>query len=215
MLVEISKFGKNEVVVVSSLDVAETFCKEHRRILQDIRELKCSEEFRLHNFVQSTYMNGQGHKQPMYIMTRDGFTLLVMGYTGERAMQFKEAYIRQFNQMEQLLIGKLREREKGIAVRQALTNTIKEYKENERMHGFAYSTYDDLIYKLNFGKTAKQIREEKQLNKSDDLRSTFTVDELKNIQRDEMLVSGLIGNGWGYKEIKEFLLNNSFKKIEY
>ncbi len=214
MLVEISKFGKNEVVVVSSLDVADTFGKEHNKVLRDIRELGCSNEFRLSNFGQSEYINIQNKKMPMYYMTRDGFTLLVMGYTGEKAMQFKEAYIRQFNQMEQLLIGKLKEREKGIAVRQALTNTIKECGENERMKGFAYSTYTDLIYKLNFGKTSKQIREEKQLSKSDNLRDTFTADELKDIQRDEMLVSGLIGNGWGYKEIKQFLLNSSFKKIE-
>ena len=163
MLVEISKFGKNEVVVVSSLDVADTFGKEHNKVLRDIRELGCSNEFRLSNFGQSEYINSQNKKMPMYYMTRDGFTLLVMGYTGEKAMQFKEAYIRQFNQMEQLLIGKLKEREKGIAVRQALTNTIKECGENER---------------------------------------------------DEVLVSGLIGNGWGYKEIKQFLLNSSFKKIE-
>ena len=81
MLVEISKIQKEEVATVTSLDVAETFGKEHRRVLQDIRELKCSEDFRLHNFVQSKYANEQGHNQSMFIMTRDGFTLLAMGYT--------------------------------------------------------------------------------------------------------------------------------------
>lgn len=113
MLVEAKKLNKREVNVVTSLDVAETFEKEHRRVLQDIREIGCSEEFRQHNFVQSEYLNQQNHKQPMYYITRDGFTLLVMGYTGEKAMKFKEAYIRQFNQMEELLKGKLIEREKA------------------------------------------------------------------------------------------------------
>lgn len=46
-------------------------------------------------------------------MTRDGFTILAMGYTGEKVMKFKEAYINQFNQMEELLKGKLIEREKA------------------------------------------------------------------------------------------------------
>ena len=166
MLVEIKTVNKEEVTVVTSLDVAETFEKEHRRVLQDIRDLKCSEDFRLHNFVQSSYVNEQGHNQSMIIMTRDGFTLLAMGYTGEKAMQFKEAYIRQFNAMERALIDKMREREKGIAVRQALTKALQQSSENERMHGHAYSTYTDLVYRSVFGKTAKQLREELGLSRN-------------------------------------------------
>lgn len=213
MLVEIMRIGKEEVTVVTSLDVAETFNKEHRRVLQDIRELECSEEFRLHNFVQSNYLNEQNHKQPMYLMTRDGFTILAMGYTGEKAMRFKESYIRQFNAMEKALIGKIKEREKGIAVRQALTNALKESNENERMHGFAYSTYTDMIYRNLFGKTAKQLREENGLSKKENLRDYFTAEELKKVQSKEMLISGLIDCGWGYQEIKDFVMNKSNRLI--
>lgn len=86
MLVETMKLNKKDVNVVTSLDVAETFEKEHKRVLQDVRKLPCSEEFRQHNFVLSEYLNQQNHKQPMYYITRDGFTLLAMGYTGEKAM---------------------------------------------------------------------------------------------------------------------------------
>lgn len=213
MLVEIMRIGKEEVTVVTSLDVAETFNKEHRRVLQDIRELECSEEFRLHNFVQSDYLNEQNRKQPMYLMTRDGFTMLAMGYTGEKAMRFKESYIRQFNAMEKALIGKIKEREKGIAVRQALTNALKESNENDRMHGFAYSTYTDMIYRNLFGKTAKQLREENGLSKKENLRDYFTAEELKKVQSKEMLISGLIDCGWGYQEIKDFIMNKSNRLI--
>ena len=160
MLVEVMMIGKVETSIATSLDIAETFGKEHKRVLQDIRELECSEDFRRHNFVQSSYVNSQNKKQPMYYVTRDGFTLLAMGYTGEKAMKFKEGYIRQFNAMEKLLIGKIKEREKGIAVRQAFTKAIQQSSENERMHGHAYSTYTDVIYKSIFGKNAKQLREE-------------------------------------------------------
>lgn len=207
MLVETKKLDKKEVNVVSSLDIAETFGKEHRRVLQDIRELACSEEFRVLNFVQSEYMNLQNHKQPMYLMTRDGFTLLAMGYTGEKAMQFKEAYIKQFNAMEELLKGKLIEREKGIAVRQSLTKAIQQSNENERMHGHAYSTYTDVVYKTVFGKNAKQLREEYGISKKDNLRDCFSVEELERVQSVEMVVSGLVNCGWGYDEIKNFVLN--------
>ena len=198
---------------MTSLDVSETFNKEHKRVLQDIRELKCSEEFRQHNFVQSEYLNAQKHKQPMCIMTRDGLTILVMGYTGEKAMQFKEAYIRQFNNMEKLLREKFIERQKGITVRHIVTDMIKQSHENDRMHGFAYSTYTDMIYKSLFGKSAKQFREQFGLSKKDSLRDCFTQEELRAIQSKEMLVSSLIDCGWGYDQIKEFIQKETTKMI--
>lgn len=213
MLVEIMKINKEEVTVVTSLDIADTFGKRHDNVLKDIRELECSDRFRLLNFEESTYLNQQNHKQPMYYITRDGFTLLAMGYTGEKAMQFKEAYIRQFNAMEKALIGKMREREKGIAVRQALTNALKESNENERMHGHAYSTYTNVIYKSIFGKSAKQLREEHGIGKKDNLRDCFSEEELKAVQSAEMLVSSLVNYGWGYDQIKDFIMKNIPKQL--
>ncbi len=213
MLVEVMMIGKVETSIVTSLDIAETFGKEHKRVLQDIRELECSEDFRQHNFVQSSYVNSQNKKQPMYYVTRDGFTLLAMGYTGEKAMKFKEGYIRQFNAMEKLLIGKIKEREKGIAVRQAFTKAIQQSSENERMHGHAYSTYTDVIYKSIFGKNAKQLREEFGISKKENMRDYLSEEDLVKIQNAEMLVSALVGYGWGYNEIKEFILNKGINKI--
>ena len=102
MLVETAKINKQEVTVVSSLDVAETFGKEHNHVLRDIRELECSNEFRQSNFGQIYYEDKYGRKQKAYAITRDGFTLLVMGYTGEKAMKFKEAYIKQFQEISGL-----------------------------------------------------------------------------------------------------------------
>ena len=212
MLVEVKKFGKEERVAITSLDVAETFGKEHRRVLQDVRELGCSEEFRLHNFVQSSYLNQQGKSQPMYLMTRDGFTLLVMGYTGDTAMRFKEAYISQFNQMEALLHGKQLEREKGIAVRQSLTKAIQQSSENERMHGHAYSTYTNAIYKALFGKNASQIKQERGITASDNLRDVLSAEELQAVQSMESLVNGLIGCGWGYDAIRDFIMKNNAQR---
>ena len=205
MLVEIAKINHEERTVVSSLDIAETFGKEHRRVLQDIREIGCSEEFRLHNFVQSSYENSQGKQQPMFFVTRDGFVLLAMGYTGELAMRFKEAYIKQFNAIENALRGKLIEREKGIAVRQALTKALQQSTENERMHGHAYSTYTNVIYKVLFGMNAAQLREKYQIKASDNLRDCFTQEELRAIQSMECLVSGLVDCGWEYTAVKDFI----------
>lgn len=213
MLVEVQKINKEEITVVNSLDVAETFEKEHARVLRDIRELECSKEFRVGNFAESSYKNTQNKKQPMYYMTRDGFTLLVMGYTGHKAMKFKEAYIKQFNEMEKLLKEKVIERQKGIAVRQALTKSIQQSSENERMHGHAYSTYTNCIYKVIFGKNAKQLREEYGIEKKANPRDYFNSEELKAVQSMECLVSGLVDCGWDYNRIKDFIQQTNTKLL--
>lgn len=152
-------------------------------------------------------------KQKAYVMTRDGFTLLVMGYTGEMAMKFKEAYIRQFNAMEKALQGKTLEREKGIAVRQALTKAIQQSQENDRMHGHAYSTYTNCIYKVLFGADAKQLREKYGVDSKADLRNFFTAEDLAAIQSMECLVSGLVDCGWEYEDIKKFIERNNIKRL--
>lgn len=211
--VMVKRINKEEVTVVGSLDVAETFAKRHDNVLKDIRELECSEEFRLLNYEESAYTNLQNKRQPMYYMTKDGFTLLVMGYTGERAMKFKEAYIKQFNHMEKLLREKFVERQKGITVRHIVTDMIKQSNENERMHGHAYSTYTDMIYRMLFGKSAKQLREDFGISKTDSLRDCFTQEELRVIQSKEMLVTSLIDCDWGYEQIKSFISENSMKQI--
>lgn len=215
MLVETKKLNKREINVCTSLDLAETFEKEHKHVLEDIRRisesLSTAEMSAL--FYKGEYKASNGKKNPMYYMNRDGFTLLAMGYTGEKAMRFKLAYINQFNQMEELLKGKLIEREKGIAVRQSLTKAIQQSGQNERMHNHAYSTYTDLIYKVVFGKNAKQLREEYGIAKQDNLRDSFTQEDLAKVKSVEMVVSGLVDCGWGYDEIKEFVTSGTRKLI--
>lgn len=89
--------------VTNSLIVAEIFGKEHNKVCRDIDNLNCSDKFRAANFGVSSYTTSQNKKLPMYVMTKDGFSFLVMGYTGEKAGQFKESFIEAFNHMEQKL----------------------------------------------------------------------------------------------------------------
>lgn len=211
MLVEVKRVNKEEKTVVSSLDVAETFEKEHKHVLEDVRRISDNLDTAEFSalFYETEYKASNGKKNPMYLMNRDGFTLLVMGYTGEKAMKFKLAYIKQFNAMEKALQGKLIEREKGIAVRQSLTKALQQSTENERMHGHAYSTYTNCIYKVLFGKNAKQLREELGISKKENLRDYLPVEQLRAVQSMECLVSGLVDCGWGYDQIKEFIQKNN------
>ncbi len=204
MLVEVKRISKTEMTVVSSLDVAETFEKNHRDVMESIRNIETNinrAEFSALFYLDS-YKASNGKMNPMYLMTRDGFTLLVMGYTGAKAMQFKLAYIKQFNAMERALQGKLIEREKGIAVRQSLTKALQQSTENERMHGHAYSAYTNCIYKVLFDKNTKQLREELGIGRKENLRDYLSTEELKAIQSMESLVSGLVDCGWGVRPNK-------------
>lgn len=92
-------------VMVSSRVVAEKFGRRHKDILKRIEDLDCSEEFNERNFTPVTYTDAKGEQRPEVLMTRDGFTFCVMGMTGKRAAQFKEKYIRGFNQMEETIKG--------------------------------------------------------------------------------------------------------------
>ncbi len=214
MYVEVMKFGREERAGCTSLDVAETFGKEHKHVLRDIRELGCSQEFNRSNFGPISYTDSMNRKQDAIVMTRDGFTLLVMGYTGDLAMKFKEAYIKQFNAMEEALRGKLIERQKGIAVRQALTKALQQSAEDARMHGHAHSIYTNCIYKVLFGMNANQLREKFGIGKGGSLRDCFTPEELRAVQSMEYLVSGLVDCGWEYEQVKAFIQkNNSLKQL--
>jgi len=86
--------------VTTSLIVASIFNKAHKHVLRDIDELSCSDEFRQSNFGLSSYRSSQNKKLPMYMMTEDGFSFLVMGYTGEKAGEFKEKFIFSFNKLK-------------------------------------------------------------------------------------------------------------------
>ena len=99
---------KDGSVKTTSLAVADIFGKQHYNVLRDIARIVSpdsglSERFSRLNFEARDYVDERGKVQPMYDMTKDGFVLLVMGYTGQKAMAFKEAYIEAFNAMERTL----------------------------------------------------------------------------------------------------------------
>ena len=92
--------------VVTSKQVADHFGKQHRNVLVDIKSLLSdSGEFGELNFLLTTYISSQNKDLPCYEMTRDGFTLLAMGYTGKDALLWKVKYIEAFNAMERELLS--------------------------------------------------------------------------------------------------------------
>lgn len=92
----------NKQIVVSSKDLAEHFKKDHKNILRDIREI-LSAQNRANEFFQEESYSYNGRHLPFYLMNRDGFSLLAMGFTGKKALQWKLKYIEAFNEMEETL----------------------------------------------------------------------------------------------------------------
>lgn len=91
----------NNELVTDSKWVSQFFGKPHDRVLEKIRTLHCSSEFRCANFFAYSYKHPQnGETYEAYEMTKDGFIFLVMGFTGRRAAEIKEAYINAFNEMQ-------------------------------------------------------------------------------------------------------------------
>lgn len=145
-------------VVVSSLDVARNFHKRHDRVIQTIVEQYGD----LHEFVEmfreGFYKDEYGRKQRVFYMNRDGFSLLVMGFTGRKALEWKMKYIKAFNYMEKLLMERQTEswidaRTSGKLVRRSLTDAIKDYVALALEQGHngtarhAYSNFSRLVKK--------------------------------------------------------------------
>lgn len=102
----------------TSVAVAQVFEKLHKDVLKDIRNLLKNQQVEARRiFAPGQYKDANGQMRPMYTMTRDGFDLLVMGFTGEKALAYKLAYIDCFKQVSRIAMD---------ASRSAAMRTIKE-----------------------------------------------------------------------------------------
>ena len=150
--------GQNDQVITTSLLVAETFEKEHRNVLKSIRKLMSATNVAVAQmFDETTYVNEQGKEQPMFFMNRDGFTLLAMGFSGEKALKFKVDYINAFNKMEAELKS---QQTKQLSAAESLLQSVQLLVAHERqlailehnqknMQGAISSLYDK-VYGMQF-----------------------------------------------------------------
>ena len=151
--------GQNDQVVTTSLKVAEVFEKEHKHVLDAVRRLMRSAENSavIQMFQESIYLDEQGKERPMFIMNRDGFTLLAMGFNGKKALDFKVEYINAFNRMEADLKS---QQAKQLTAAESLLQSVQLLVAHERqlaiieqnqknMQGAISSLYDK-VYGMQF-----------------------------------------------------------------
>jgi Rha family phage regulatory protein len=185
---------------VDSLYVAQAFEKRHDNVLKDIRELDCSDEFRLLNFEESSYKNAQGKKQPSYCMTRDGFVFLVMGYRGKKAAQFKELYIKRFNEMEKFIKTLVSARQEFPL----LTANIKMLHDKPKPYHF--SNECDMLNRIVTGMSAKQFKLANNLPKeTKSIRPYLTDEQVKMLDILQKVDVGLLVAVSEYEQRKRYL----------
>lgn len=189
---------------VDSLFVAELFEKNHKEVLRDIRKITdplsgLSEEFRQRNFAPSSYRNQQNKKQPCYYLTRDGFTMLVMGYTGQKAMHFKELYIKRFNEMEKVIKSLVAARQEFLL----LTDNIKLLHESPKPYHF--SNECDMLNRIVIGMTAKQFRIANGIDKGKSIRPYLSKKQIEMLEILQKVDVGLLVAFPEYEQRKRHL----------
>lgn len=233
---------KNNEVVCTSLDVAEKFRKRHQEVLYAIEGRKCfcdgkgcnkcngrgyqqlgilQENLEINAkshlskmFKKSNYVDSMNRKRPLYYINRDGFSLLVMGFTGEKALKWKLDYIKAFNKMENIITERKTSdwqetRVAGKTVRLKETDIIKQLAGYAKEQG---SEHSDKLY-LVYSKLAKTAI----CNKRDEL----TITELNTLNMIETMILKTIQAdmclNMGYKQIYQDCKNRleQFKNIMY
>ncbi len=216
---EITINNTNGVLTVSSLQVAKDFSKQHKNIVQSIENLLKqtsaefsadvkSEFFDIQNmFIESTYADSYGRFQKCYDITRDGFSLLVMGFTGKKALEWKLRYIEAFNSMEKQLTyinsdiekivsGVLDEKIESIvkkAVAEAVSETVK--------------VLSPFLTLPPVKDTVKTIKKPYKYNSSKIFKLPPEIRE----QVDSMIISG----NYSCQKIADFITSNTGIAISY
>jgi phage regulator Rha-like protein len=176
-------------------------------VLQDIRNLDCSKDFFLLNFQESTYKNDQNKKQPQYLMTKDGFTFLVMGYRGKKAAQFKEAYIKRFNDMEQFIKSLLATKMEFPAFTAAVMAAHEEPKH------YHYSNEINAIYRIVLGVDAKTFRVTNGIDKGGVIRPYLSLGQIKAIENLQRINIGLLVAIPDFQQRKQILTAQHNRKL--
>lgn len=136
-------------LVVSSRRVAEDFGKKHKHVLEAIENIKAQNSAVTKMFIESSYKAGTGKNYKEYLLTRDGFSLLVMGFTGPEALEWKLKYIEAFNVMEKQL-NELQAPKLPQTYLEALKALVKSEEEKQQVEKELEETKEELEDKNSF-----------------------------------------------------------------
>ena len=201
---ELGIFEKGNDAWVSSRNVAKLFDKEHAHVLRDIKEKILpfvSEEFNQSNFGLVNYKDKKGEKRPEYLLNRKSFTMVAMGYTGERAMKFKEAYIEAFEAMYNVI----ETRQLSKAGYKEMTSAIaRKYNSDTK----TFSLEADMINEIVLGMKAKDFKAVNNIDASGNTRDSVVFKKLENLDKAQRLNAQLINAGIDFQSRKAIIQSN-------
>jgi Rha family phage regulatory protein len=194
---------------VSSRTVAEVFNKPHARVLHAISQLELPDSFSKTNFRFTEYADSRGVKHPEVILTRDGFSLLAMGFTGKDALAWKLKFLAAFNQMEQSLLKQAdglewkAARLQIKAVRKSFTNAVQDFVE----YATAQGSQSAKMYYANITKMEYAALDmlDKQKTALGNFRDTLDIMDISALNMAEIVAKQALEEGMQegmhYKEI--------------
>ncbi len=206
--------------VVSSKEIAYNFEKQHKHVLESIENIKAQNPAVTKMFFESSYKSGTGKNYKQYYMNRDGFSLLVMGFTGAKALEWKLKYIEAFNKMEETIKeninpydGMSKELQAIFAIDKkqqitderitAVAEDLKDFKENAPL----FNIECEELQKALRAKVISEMGGKKSAAYNDkSLRTKVFSDAQRQIKREFGLTS--------YKAIKRSQFNKALEIIE-
>ncbi|EHN8259643.1 Rha family transcriptional regulator [Campylobacter coli] len=205
--VEVNLNIKENKVFINSLDLAKVFNKNHKDVLETTKN-QPQNDFTESNFILSTYKDKKGELRPCYNLTRDGFSLLVMGFTGEKAYKWKVEFIKAFNEMEKRLKNIEAEQMQKLAFRQSLgyKSQLKQQKEH----------YENKIKALKY-----DLEKKKELSFKRKLSKEELLELRKILARDYGILCmkewemSLVAEKIGKDTVFEAVLNKLEKELNY
>jgi len=204
------EFVINGGVRVSSIEVALSYGKRHSDVIRAIEKSGQSQQFTERNFALSEYKDGSGKKNKYYLMTRDGFSCLIMKFTGDKAAQWRESFLDAFNKMESFIKNEaIRKRSDEIArfgckpMTDALLNIRNELGKETMPHHF--SNEHTLIYKIVLGVTKKKWCEIHDIDINERFRDHMPEPIITAIADMQKVNTALIELGMDYQERKDNL----------
>ncbi|ENT5909593.1 Rha family transcriptional regulator [Campylobacter coli] len=205
--VEVNLNIKENKVFINSLDLAKVFNKNHKDVLETTKN-QPQNDFTESNFILSTYKDKKGELRPCYNLTRDGFSLLVMGFTGEKAYKWKVEFIKAFNEMEKRLKNLEQEKMQKLAFHQSLgyKSQLKQQKEK----------YENKIKALKYDlEKKKQLSFKRKLSEKEllELRKILAKDyDILCFKKWEM---SLVAEKIGKDTVFEAVLKKLEKELDY
>lgn len=208
-LVFIKPTGSHMEPYTTADTVAQYAQVRHKTVNEMIRKHEADlKEFGLLAFEMEAVERARGVKYAkVYHLNEQQATLLITYLKNtEPVRRFKKALVREFFNVRQELARRDVQRAVKLPVHRSLTDAIRDNGENERMHGQAFSTYTNLIYKVVTGHSASEIRKAARAAKGADVVGLLTSEQLEEVTKREAQVATLLDCGMKYEEIKSILV---------